>query len=215
MSDGGALPLAISDLVHDLTRLDLLDTTVTAGNAFGGRYEAVTLHSALAVARQVAHADIAIVSPGPGIVGTNTVLGTTSVELGIQIDAVNALGGRPIVALRASNADHRERHRGISHHLITALTTIAHTRATVALPSGPMIDDRTRSILVDGLRASGVADRHDVVEVDVPDIVAIFVSHGIAVESMGRTAASDRVMFDCAAAGGLLAARQIFGTEEP
>src|SRR5437879_5963560 len=36
MTDGGALPIALSDLVHSLCSVGLLDRTVTAGNAFGG-----------------------------------------------------------------------------------------------------------------------------------------------------------------------------------
>src|SRR5262245_47017135 len=45
MTDGGALPLALSDLVHDLRRLGALDTTVTAGHTFGGDLEAVSVPS--------------------------------------------------------------------------------------------------------------------------------------------------------------------------
>ena len=48
MTDGGALPLALSDLVHGLRQRDLLVGSVTAGNAFGGDHEAVSIPSALA-----------------------------------------------------------------------------------------------------------------------------------------------------------------------
>lgn len=40
MTDGGALPLALSDLVAGLRHAGLLDVTVTAGHAFGGDLEA-------------------------------------------------------------------------------------------------------------------------------------------------------------------------------
>src|SRR6478609_5989266 len=39
MTDGAALPLALSDLVADLQARDLLDITVTCGHAFGGDLE--------------------------------------------------------------------------------------------------------------------------------------------------------------------------------
>jgi hypothetical protein len=53
MTDGAGLPLALSDLVAGLTERGLLDATVTCGQAFGGDYEAVSIHSGLAVARHI------------------------------------------------------------------------------------------------------------------------------------------------------------------
>ena len=64
MTDGAGLPLAMSDLVAALRARNLLDATITAGHAFGGDYEAVSIYSALAVARHVAHADAAVVAMG-------------------------------------------------------------------------------------------------------------------------------------------------------
>ena len=58
------MPLALSDLVATLRDRGLLDVTITAGHAFGGDYEAVSVYSALAVAKYVANADIAIVAMG-------------------------------------------------------------------------------------------------------------------------------------------------------
>src|SRR5947199_1963142 len=72
MTDGAGLPIALSDLVATLCAKGLLDDTITCGHAFGGDYEAVSVFSALAVARHVARADAAVVVMGPGIVGTNT-----------------------------------------------------------------------------------------------------------------------------------------------
>ena len=121
MTDGAALPLALSDLVWQLRERDLLDATVTCGHAFGGDYEAVSVYSALAVARHIIHADAAIVAMGPGIVGTATRLGFSGIEVGSVLDAAIGLGGVPIACLRVSFADPRERHRGLSHHSATAL----------------------------------------------------------------------------------------------
>ena len=53
MTDGAALPLALSDLVWQLRERGLLDSTITCGHAFGGDYEAVSVYSALAVARHI------------------------------------------------------------------------------------------------------------------------------------------------------------------
>src|SRR5216117_3106189 len=60
MTDGAALPMALSDLVASMKDSGLIELTVTAGQAFGGEYEAVNVPSALVAARQVARADVAI-----------------------------------------------------------------------------------------------------------------------------------------------------------
>ena len=54
MTDGAALPLALSDLVATLRDRGLVDTTITCGHAFGGDHEAVNIFSALMIARHVA-----------------------------------------------------------------------------------------------------------------------------------------------------------------
>ena len=66
MTDGAALPLALSDLVAQLRDRELLDAAITCGHAFGGDYEAVSTYSALAIARHIVHADATIVAMGPG-----------------------------------------------------------------------------------------------------------------------------------------------------
>src|ERR671913_292897 len=135
MTDGAALPLALSDLAHRLRERGVVDITITAGHAFGGDLEAVSMPAALALARHVAAADIAIVGMGPGVVGTASSLGTTAVEVAAIADAAAALGGRVAVCCRVSSADSRERHRGISHHVHTALRLTCH-RPEVPLPTG-------------------------------------------------------------------------------
>src|SRR5215510_5427666 len=110
MTDGAGLPLAMSDLVASLRAAELVDATITCGHAFGGDYEAVSAFSALAVARHVAHADAAVVVMGPGIVGTNTRLGFSGMEVGPLLDAASALDGVAIACLRVSFADERPRH---------------------------------------------------------------------------------------------------------
>ncbi len=198
MTDGAALPLALSDLVAAMRERGLLRTTITAGQAFGGEHEAVTVHSALAIARHQVHADVAVVAMGPGIVGTDSTLGYSGIEVGGVLDAVAGLGGRPIACLRASHADPRDRHRGISHHTVTALTLATRSRVVVPVPAG----DGQAALLAE-LDTTGIGARHDVEVVTVPDIVGLFAEHGLAVSSMGRPAAADPILFRCAAAAGV------------
>jgi hypothetical protein len=194
MTDGGALPLVLSDLVHELRVRDLLDLTITAGHAFGGDLEAVSLYDALALARE--HADAVVVAMGPGSVGTGTTLGFSAIEVGAALNAAHALDGVPIAALRASSTDPRERHRGISHHSVTALTLATHVRATVAAPDGLDLD-------------AEIEARHDIVRVPECGIVERMAAAGLTVTSMGRPAADDPLLFECAAAAGTVAARRL------
>ncbi len=204
MSDGAALPIAISDLVCDLGDLGWIDSTITAGNAFGGTYEAVNVWSALAIARNVVQADLVVVAPGPGVVGTGTLLGTSSVDMGSQLDAAGALGGNAIATVRASGADARPRHQGLSHHCVTALTLITQRRCTVAVAAG----DSGNAVRVE-CETAGIAAKHDIVTVEIPDIIDVFTRAGLTIASMGRPAAEDRMLFECAAAAGALAAQHI------
>src|SRR5262249_38545237 len=82
MTDAAALPLALWALVAGWAAGGLVDATITCGHAFGGDYEAVSVYSALAVARHVVGANAAVVAMGPGIVGTGTRLGFSGIEAG-------------------------------------------------------------------------------------------------------------------------------------
>lgn len=194
MTDAAALPLAVSDLVADLRVADLLAATVTCGQAFGGDHEAVTLHSALEVAVAAAGAQVVIVGPGPGGVGTSSRLGFGGLEVAGVIDAASRLGGRPVVAVRFSDADIRPRHRGISEHTVAALWA-AERSAAVAVPAGA------------AWPASG--ERHTVVEVDVPDMGDLLDRVGIEVTTMGRSPADDPGFFRYAGAAGAAAAAML------
>ncbi|MDQ6727106.1 MAG: DUF3866 family protein [Actinomycetota bacterium] len=122
MTDSAALPLALSDLVVELRDRNLLLETITCGHAFGGDREAVNVPSAL----MLSAGDVAVVAPGPGVVGTGSRLGFGSLEMASVIDAVAVLGGRPIVAVRHSGADARPRHAGRSHHTATVQAMASH-----------------------------------------------------------------------------------------
>ena len=197
MTDGAALPIAVSDLVAALTDRGLLAGTITAGHAFGGDLEAVTVPSALLLGRAALAADAIVVGMGPGVVGTGTGLGTTAIEAGAVLDASSALGGDPILAVRASSGDARDRHRGISHHAVTVLGLV-RSRVTVALPAASSIDPPPPEL-----------DRHAVETVDVPDMAAVLDRAGLVVTTMGRGPDADPLFFATAGAAGVVAARRL------
>jgi hypothetical protein len=132
MTDSAALPLALSDLVADRAGAGLVAETITCGQAFGGQREAVNLHSALLLAA----GDAVVVAPGPGVVGTGSRFGFSGLEVAGVVDAVTRLGGLPIVAVRWSGADGRQRHRGQSHHTTTALELASHPALAPSPPDG-------------------------------------------------------------------------------
>ncbi|MGB4593878.1 MAG: DUF3866 family protein [Coriobacteriia bacterium] len=200
MTDGASLPLALSDLVAEMRAVGLLDATITAGQAFGGEFETVTLHSALLAAKHVALADVTIVALGPGMTGTATPFGHGGVAAGEAINAVAALGGRPVAVLRMSFADARARHHGVSHHSLVALGRVALARATVAMP---VIPPEHAEGVEAALDHAGVWRRHT--RVDVP-VGALPDTRGVPMRSMGRTPDDDPVFFAAGCAGGIVAA---------
>jgi len=204
MTDGAALPMALSDLVVAMRGAGLIDVTLTAGQAFGGDHEAVNVPSALLAARHVTDADVAIVAMGPGVVGTATTFGYSAVEVGPVLDAADLLGGRPVAALRFSLADERLRHQGVSHHTRTALSLATRARATIGVPRG-MWEARVRA----DLDAAGLGDRHRVVAVDDPDVPALLAGIGVHVTTMGRVPADDPGFYAVAGAAGTVAASLI------
>jgi Protein of unknown function (DUF3866) len=213
MTDGAALPLAFSRLAGELRASGLVVGIVTAGQAFGGDLEAVTIHSGLVAAREVLGAGVVVVAQGPGGMGTGTALGYSGTQVAEAINAAGALGGRPVACLRMSTADGRERHRGVSHHSLTALGRLALARASVAVP---VLEDPALAAAVTAqLEAAGVGARHDLVRVEPPDAGKLLAAWGLQVRTMGRGPDDDPVFFSAAAAAGTLAARLATGEPGP
>src|SRR5918998_1040776 len=103
MTDGGALVAGFSRTLSSLA--PSLAGVVTVGQAFGGDLEAVTLHTGLLAAKYVLGADVAIVSQGPGNLGTGTPWGFSGVAAGEACNAVTVLGGEPVGALRGLGSE--------------------------------------------------------------------------------------------------------------
>lgn len=184
MTDGAALPIALSDLVADLRGSGTLDATITAGHAFGGDHEAVTVPSALVLARRHLGADVTVVGMGPGVVGTATLLGTTATEAAAVVDGAAALGGRPVLCARVSVGDARHRHQGLSHHSSTVGALVRTPEVPMPLP--------------------GDVD-------DVPDAAVVLERAGLRVTTMGRGPAEDPDFFDACAAAAAVAAGMLDG----
>ena len=200
MTDAAALPLAWSDLVRACRGNGLVDVTATCGHAFGGDLETVNVFSGLVALRHAAGADVAVVAMGPGVVGTSTALGFSAIEQGQVLDAAAALGGRGVACLRVSFADPRPRHRGISHHTLTALRVAAREAADVVVPAIAEAED-----LLEQLRDAG--PRHRVHIIDPAPGMELLRGTGLRLTSMGRSLAGVPETFAAAVAAGTHAAR--------
>ena len=131
---GGALPVSLSDSMRALKERGLVEIAIAAGACVGGDAQAVGVASALAWAAAQGF-DLAVCSVGPGIVGTASPLGHGGLAAADAANAASALDGTPVLAVRVSERDARERHRGVSHHT-RAVLELAIGARVVAWPSG-------------------------------------------------------------------------------
>jgi hypothetical protein len=212
---GGALPGGHSRTVATLRRDGLLAGHVTAGTAFGGEQEAISVAGALHHGFATLGWDAAVCGPGPGLVGSSSRLGHGGMSALDSAHVALALGCPTVLVARMSSGDERARHRGISHHTLTVLELLLEP-VTVALPAGmrsPVGRDLRAGLgAVFGKPAQGRGalaidverpvriTRHDWRRghVDLP----AYAASGLPAETMGRTLAEDPLFFGAALAGG-------------
>lgn len=192
MTDGGALPIWLSDTARYLSGKGIICGTVTCGNAFGGDIECINIYTALIAAKEILKADTAIVCMGPGIAGTDTRYGFSGIEQSYIIDAVNNLGGKAIAIPRISFSDSRSRHYGISHHTRMTLGKLCCTRAYVALPE---LDEEKASVIKGQLDSSGILSRHELSYWGWDKQEQLFMSEKVLFNKMGKSFIHDKEYF--------------------
>lgn len=202
MTDGGALPIAMSNLVSRLKALKLVDTTITTGHAFGGDLEAVNIFSGLVAAKKVVQADITIAIMGPGIVGTDTPLGFTGMEQAEVINAASALLGKPIAIPRISFKDKRKRHHGLSHHTLQALGIGTFAKAEVTIPE---MDKRQLDLVLGKLKKNKIDKKHNIRVIKNPITLKALSHYNLQVTTMGRSVGEEPEFFKAAGASGVYA----------
>jgi hypothetical protein len=203
MTDGGALPAGFSRTLHGLA--PSLAGVVTVGQAFGGDLEAVTVHTGLLAARHVLEADVAVVTQGPGNLGTGTHWGFSGVAAGEACNAVHVLGGEAIGALRISEAEARPRHRGVSSHSLTAFGRVALAGVTLVAPRG--LSSELGGQVDEDL--AGQPERNRVVWIDTDGLDEALRLSPVPLSTMGRGLDEDRAYFLAAAAAGRYAALRV------
>ena len=176
MTDQAALPLALSDLLADLKKANLVGLTATAGQAFGGDLEVINVPSGIAALLDHNCNEI-IVAAGPGHVGTASQLGFSSLELAGHAATLSALGATVGICVRASELDPRERHQGVSQHMASILKATP-TEIEVPIPVGAQSDWIT-------------ALNHRPYPVEPVDIATALQGSNVSVTTMGRPFALD------------------------
>lgn len=200
MTDGGALPIAFSNIVRTLKEKRLIDTTITCGNAFGGDLETVNLYTALIGAKYIAKCDAAIVIMGPGHVGTGTRLGFSGIEISNHAHIVYSMGGIPICIPRISFKEKRERHYGISHHFLTAMGSYCLVSCHMAFP---WFSDNENKFIIGQYKQFELDKKHSISFL-YENTISTMEKNNLYVKTMGRTIREDTAFFRTAGACGIL-----------
>ena len=192
MTDGGALPIWMSEAVKRLCDEGVLRGTITYGNAFGGDLECINVYTALIAAKEILKADAAIICMGPGIAGTDTRYGFSGIEQSQIIDAVNNLKGKAIAAPRVSFADSRSRHYGLSHHSKMTLGKLCCTKAYIALP---FLAAPKAEIINVQLVDSGILSKHEISFWSSERVERLLEKEESHLEKMGKSYTQDKEYF--------------------
>ena len=144
--------------------------------------------------------------PVPSNVGTGTPYGFSGLDAAWHLQQAQLVGGRPIAVVRASSADRRRRHYGMSHHAATVLRA-ARCAADVPVPVGkaptPGYAAGHAALLAE---VRDLPERHRVREIPAPGLYAALADFPVALRTMGRDLAADPLSFMCAGAAGMWAA---------
>ena len=194
---GGALPGSLSRDVAQLRERDLLCGHITVAPAYGAEHEALSVAGALDAAAHGLGWDAAFVGPGPGIIGSETRLGHGGMAALDSAHAALALGLPTLLSPRLSEADPRERHRGVSHHTLTVMALLLGG-VGVPLPAG---NPEVASQL-----ASAAGDRHRLQE--APTDLHGYAASGLQTRTMGRDIEEDPLFFAAPLAAGAALRRE-------
>jgi Protein of unknown function (DUF3866) len=205
---GGALPGGLSRDVAELRKRGLLCEHVTAGPAFGGGREAISLLGALDAAAGPLEWEAAIVGPGPGILGSASRFGHGGTAALDAAHAALALGFATLLAPRLSSSDPRPRHRGLSHHSASVLELVLGT-VRVPVPEAevegwPLLDAEApeggspQAALDSLIEICG--GRHDIAVQRID--LGGYADSGLPDTTMGRSISEDPLFFAAPLAAG-------------
>jgi hypothetical protein len=187
---GGALSGGRSRVVRELRERGMLAGHLTAGAAYGGEHEAITAAGAMTHGVHELEWDAAVCGPGPGIVGSDSLLGHGGMYALDSAHTALALKAPTLLVPRMSSADERPRHRGVSHHTRTVLAMLL-APVLVALPCGACVPD--------GIAEQGIV-RHEWRPAHAN--LEGYSESGLPAVTMRRSLEEDPLFFAAALAGG-------------
>ncbi len=214
---GAALPGGMSRDLVELRDRGLICGHITAGAAYGGEHEAISVAGAIDAAARRLEWDAVVVGPGPGILGSASWLGHGGMAALDAAHAALALEMPTLLCARMSSTDERPRHRGLSHHTATVLEMLlAPVRVPVPeaeIEGWPLLGERAP----EGGSAQAALDdlieictgRHDlaVQRIDLGGYAA----SGLPTTTMGRSIDDDPLFFASPLAAGRALAAAIDG----
>jgi hypothetical protein len=214
---GAALPGGMSRDLVELRDRGLICGHITAGAAYGGEHEAISVAGAIDAAARRLGWDAVVVGPGPGILGSSTRLGHGGIAALDAAHAALALGMPTLLCARLSSSDERPRHRGLSHHTATVLEMLlAPVRVPVPeaeVEGWPLLGENAP----EGGSAQAALDdlieictgRHDLA-VEMIDLSG-YAASGLPAKTMGRAINDDPLFFAAPLAAGRALAGAIDG----
>lgn len=202
MTDGGALPIWMSDTVKKLVKENMISGTITYGNSFGGDTECINIYTALIAAKEIYKCDAAVVCMGPGIAGTDTKYGFSGIEQSYVIDAANKLNGKAVAVPRISFSEERSRHYGISHHSMMTLGKLCYSRSSIAIP---VFGNEKDALINRQLEESGISKKHDIHYFRSNMVINLLQEGSSYLFKMGKKLEEDREYFITCALSSMLA----------
>jgi hypothetical protein len=188
---GGALPGGMGRDVAELRECGLLCGHITAGPAYGGEHEAISVAGALDAAAGPLDWDAVLAGPGPGIIGSESRLGHGGTVALDTSHAALALGMPTMLSPRLSSADPRERHRGVSHHTLIVMSMLL-AAVDVPVPAGEAVPI--------AVLAEACGWRHKLIEAQAD--LRGYAASGLPARTMGRGIEEDPLFFAAPLAAG-------------
>lgn len=196
---GGALNSDFSKSLRELKSKRIISSVITCGECFGGDFEAVNIYTALIFAYMELKCDVAVVVCGPGVAGTGTYYGFSTMEMIMPLYAGENLNLKAILSPRISFADKRERHYGIS------MQTMAILKAVDFKVSLPIYRSDKVDILLRQIEKESLNEKVRVEIVNSSYASETIEHFGIDTSVMGRKYFDDMDYFDNLSAVGVYA----------
>lgn len=197
---GGAINSNNSFTLKKLRDEGFINGVITAGECYGGDYEAINIISAMLFGLCSLKSDIIIVCCGPGVAGSSTYCGFSTLDFIGAIYTSKLLGLFPVLVPRVSMVDMRERHFGLSMQSLAILKMLDFS---VHFPVYKNLEDpESFNYIFKQLSINGIMDKHIVEFIEAATLKDIIVYTAEDTRVMGRDYRSDPYFFyNCSSAG--------------